>query len=107
MRSTCQKTSAHWSDKLNASEGALTLRRAGIGALLVSIIAGMTSNLLFLAAFSFGWTGFWRRRDFLGPALHRPSCSGGRQFSISLAITSLRRSSGAYCGGNCGPESPC
>jgi hypothetical protein len=45
----CQKTSAHWSDKLNASEDALTLRRAGIGALLVSIVAGMTSNLLFLA----------------------------------------------------------
>jgi hypothetical protein len=32
-------------------ESALILRRAGIGALVVSISAGMTSNLLFLAAF--------------------------------------------------------
>jgi hypothetical protein len=31
----------------------LILRRAGIGALVVSISAGMTSNLLFLAAFQF------------------------------------------------------
>ena len=36
-----------------ATGSALTLRRTGIGALLVSIIAGMTSNLLFLAAFRF------------------------------------------------------
>ena len=44
-------------------ESALTLRRAGIAALLVSISAGMTSNLLFLAAFQF------RLDVFLEPTL--------------------------------------
>ena len=39
------------------------LRRAGIGALVVSISAGMTSNLLFLAAFQF------RLDRFLEPTL--------------------------------------
>jgi hypothetical protein len=34
-------------------ESVLTLRNAGIGALLVSMGAGMTSNLLFLAEFQF------------------------------------------------------
>jgi hypothetical protein len=42
---------------------ALILRRAGIGALVVSISAGMTSNLLFLAAFQF------RLYMFLEPTL--------------------------------------
>ena len=32
-------------------------RTIGIGALIVAIGAGMTSNMLFLAAFHFGWTG--------------------------------------------------
>ena len=44
-------------------ESALILRRAGIGALVVSISAGMTSNLLFLAAFQF------RLDRFLDPTL--------------------------------------
>jgi hypothetical protein len=34
-------------------ESALKLRRAGIAALVASIGAGMTSNVLFLAAFQF------------------------------------------------------
>jgi hypothetical protein len=42
---------------------ALILRRAGIGALVVSISAGMMSNLLFLAAFQF------RLDSFLEPTL--------------------------------------
>jgi hypothetical protein len=42
---------------------ALILRRAGIGALVVSISAGMMSNLLFLAAFQF------RLDRFLEPTL--------------------------------------
>jgi hypothetical protein len=41
----------------------LVLRRAGIGALLVSVSAGMVSNLLFLAAFQF------RLDRFLEPTL--------------------------------------
>jgi hypothetical protein len=41
----------------------LTLRRAGIGALAISISAGMTSNLLFLALFQF------RLDRFLEPTL--------------------------------------
>jgi len=44
-------------------ESASILRRAGIGALVVSISAGMTSNLLFLAAFQF------RLDRFLEPTL--------------------------------------
>jgi hypothetical protein len=40
----------------------LLLRRAGIAALAVSISAGMTSNLLFLAAFQFRLDWFWSRR---------------------------------------------
>jgi hypothetical protein len=41
----------------------MTLRTVGIGALVVSISAGMTSNLLFLAAFQF------RLDRFLEPTL--------------------------------------
>jgi hypothetical protein len=44
-------------------ENASTLRRAGVAALVVSISAGMTSNLLFLAAFQF------RLDMFLEPTL--------------------------------------
>ena len=44
-------------------QSALALRRAGIAALVVSISAGMTSNLLFLAAFQF------RLDMFLEPTL--------------------------------------
>jgi hypothetical protein len=44
-------------------KSAFILRRAGIGALVVSISAGMTSNLLFLAAFQF------RLDMFLEPTL--------------------------------------
>lgn len=44
-------------------ESASTLRRAGVAALVVSISAGMTSNLLFLAAFQF------RLDMFLEPTL--------------------------------------
>jgi hypothetical protein len=44
-------------------ESALILRRAGIAALVVSISAGMTSNMLFLAAFQF------RLDRFLEPTL--------------------------------------
>ena len=44
-------------------ESALILRRAGIAALVVSISAGMTSNVLFLAAFQF------RLDMFLEPTL--------------------------------------
>jgi hypothetical protein len=44
-------------------ESALTLRRTGIAALVVSISAGMTSNVLFLAAFQF------RLDMFLEPTL--------------------------------------
>jgi hypothetical protein len=46
-----------------AGESALILRRAGIAALVVSISAGMISNLLFLAAFQF------RLDRFLQPTL--------------------------------------
>jgi hypothetical protein len=44
----------------------LTLRAAGIGALLVSIGAGMTSNLLFLAAFQFRLDWFREPTGVLG-----------------------------------------
>jgi hypothetical protein len=44
----------------------LTLRTAGIGALLVSIGAGMTSNLLFLAAFQFRLDWFREPTGVLG-----------------------------------------
>ena len=46
-----------------SEKSALILRRAGIAALVVSISAGMTSNLLFLAAFQF------RLDRFLEPTL--------------------------------------
>ncbi len=47
-------------------ETVLTLRRAGIAALLVSISAGMTSNLLFLAAFQFRLDWFLEPTLILG-----------------------------------------
>ena len=42
-----------------AEESALTLRRTGIAALLVSISLGMASNVLFLAAFQFQFDRFF------------------------------------------------
>ena len=47
-------------------ESALILRRAGIGAVAVSISAGMTSNLLFLAAFQFPLDRFLEPTLILG-----------------------------------------
>jgi hypothetical protein len=84
-------------------DSALILRRAGIGALLVSISAGMTSNLLFLAAFQF------RLDVFLEPTLIL--ASGGTSAALLrwaavldlLGTTSPRRSSRTCCGSSCAP----
>ena len=55
-------------------ESALILRRAGIAALVVSISAGMTSNMLFLAAFQFRLDRFLEPTLILGSVRPRWSC---------------------------------
>ena len=54
------------------------LTHSGIAALSVSIVIGMTSNALFLAAFQFQLDWFGSRRCRCPADQRRPSCCDGR-----------------------------
>jgi len=68
-----------WHLRAHSAWRLVCLRRTGIAALVVSISAGMTSNLLFLAAFRFRLDWFREPALILGSGAIRPSCCAGRQ----------------------------
>lgn len=75
-------------------------RTIGIGALIVAIGAGMTSNLLFLAALQFRVDWFLSQLGSSVAAPRPPSSCAGRRRWISLVTTWQQESWRTFSGAN-------